>query len=291
MARRIWRSGFLYVLPAMLVVAVVMLYPLVYTLVIGFFRHTLLMQTPVFVGFEQYVRLFNNPIFIRSIGNTFVWTIGSVFFQFSLGFIVALVLHQPFIKGKTLLRILLMVPWVLPSIIGASVWQWMYNADFGIINYLLVSAGIIPENRVWLSNPNTAMGAVIAVNVWKMFPFVLLMIEAALQGVSKELKEAAIIDGAGSFQTFKSVTLPAVSPTCYSILLLLIIWTLNAFTFIYALTMGGPAHSTEVMSMFIYNRAFTEFNFGLASAASTILFIFSLVISFVYIQLSKRAEV
>ncbi|QQO11242.1 carbohydrate ABC transporter permease [Breznakiella homolactica] len=288
--KKITRSGVLYVVPAMLIIALVMLYPLIYTLVMGFFKNTLQMRTPVFAGFSQYFKLFNDEVFIKSIGNTVVWTVGSVFLQFVLGFMVAMLLHQPFVKFKALLRILLMVPWVLPSIIGSSVWKWMYNADYGIINFLLKSLHIIDSNRTWLSNPKTAMAAVIAVNAWKMFPFVLLMIEAALQGVSKDLKEAAIIDGSGKLGIFRNVTWPSIAPACYSVLLLLMIWTLNAFTFVYNLTLGGPAHATEVMAMFIYNKAFTQFDFGMASAASTILFLLSIFVSIFYIRMTKKNE-
>ena len=138
-----------------------------------------------------------------------------MFFQFTLGFAMALLLHQQFVKGKTVLRIFLMVPWVLPSVIGSAVWKWMYNADYGIINYVLKTIGVISQNKTWLSSPDTAMLSVIVVNVWKMFPYVMLMIEAALQGVSKELKEAAVIDGAGKFEIFRNVTWPAIAPQCY----------------------------------------------------------------------------
>lgn len=106
----------------------------------------------------------------------------------------------------------------------------MYNADYGIINYVLKTIGVISQNKTWLSSPDTAMLSVIVVNVWKMFPYVMLMIEAALQGVSKELKEAAVIDGAGKFEIFRNVTWPAIAPQCYSVLLLMLVWTLNAFT-------------------------------------------------------------
>jgi multiple sugar transport system permease protein len=280
----------LYVAPALIVIALVMLYPLIYTLVMGFFKNTLLMPRPSFAGLQQYQKLFGDRLFLNSIGNTLVWTIGSVAFQFGLGFTVAMLLHQNFVRMKTLLRILLMVPWVLPSIIGSSVWKWMYNADYGIINFLFRSLGLISQNQTWLSNPDIAMGAVIAVNAWKMFPFVLLMIEASLQSVSKDLKEAAIIDGAGKINIFRAVTLPAITPTCTTLLLLMVIWTLNAFTFIYNLTLGGPAHSTEVMAMYIYNKAFSAFDFGLASAASTVLFIISLAFSMGYLFLMKKNE-
>ncbi|MEM1484437.1 sugar ABC transporter permease [Oscillospiraceae bacterium PP1C4] len=290
MLKKIKRSGVLYVVPAMTVIAAVMLYPLLYTLVMGFFDNTLFMKAPEFCGFDQYVKLFNDKVFVASIGNTVVWTVGSVFFQFTIGFMVAMLLHQQFIKGRTFLRILLMVPWVLPSVIGSAVWKWMYNADYGIINFVFKSLGIIEQNQTWLANPKTAMAAVIAVNAWKMFPFVLLMIEAALQSVSKPLTEAAVIDGANKFDTFRVVTWPAIAPACYSVLLLMVIWTLNAFTFIYTLTEGGPAHKTEVMAMFIYKKAFTDFDFGLASAASTVLFSLSMIVSFIYIKLTNEKE-
>jgi ABC-type sugar transport systems, permease components len=290
MIKTIKRSGAIYVLPAIVIVAVVMLYPLIYTLIMGFFDNTLFMESPVFSGLFQYKKLFSDKVFVESIKNTLVWTFGSVFFQFSLGFAIALFLHQSFVKGKTLMRILLMVPWVTPSIIGSAVWKWMYNADYGIINHVLSSIGLVSRNQTWLSNPQIAMGAVIAVNTWKMFPFILLMVEAALQSVSKELKEAAVIDGANIFNIFKNVTWPSISATCYSLILLMIIWTLNAFTFIYALTEGGPANRTEVMAMFIYKRAFTNYDFGLASAASTVLFLISISVSLAYLYITREKE-
>jgi len=290
MIRAIKRSGAGYVIPAILIVAVVMLYPLIYTLVMGFFNNTLFMESPVFCGLSQYKKLFHDRAFVGSIKNTVVWTFGSVFFQFTLGFFLALVLHQPFVKGKGIIRILLMVPWVTPSVIGSAVWKWMYNADYGIINFIFSSIGLVGKNQTWLSNPKVAMWAVIAVNTWKMFPFILLMIEAALQGVSKDLKEAAVIDGANIIDVFKNVTWPSISATCYSTILLMIIWTLNAFTFIYALTEGGPANKTQVMALFIYKKAFTDYDFGLASAASTVLFLLSMVVSLVYLRLTREKE-
>lgn len=277
-------------IPAMVVIAAVMFYPLVYTIVTGFYHNTLFMDKPEFAGLKQYVTLFGDKIFVGSIANTVVWTFGSVIFQFGVGFLVALLLNHGALKGKTILRILLMIPWVLPSVIGSAVWKWMYNADYGIVNYVLQTLGLIDGNKMWLSSTSTAMPAIIAVNVWKMFPFVLLMIEASLQGVSKELKEAAVIDGANRMNIFKAVTWPAIAPACYSVILLLTIWTLNAFTFVYTLTEGGPAHSTEVMAMYIYKEAFSNYDFGKASAASTILFVLSMTISFIYLRATNRRE-
>lgn len=290
MGKKIVRSGVLYVAPAFAIVALVMLYPLLYTLVMGFFENTLFMKAPEFCGVEQYAALFKDKVFTGSIVHTLEWTVGSVVCQFALGFAMALVLHQSFVRGKTVLRILLMVPWVLPSIIGSAVWKWMYNADYGLINYVLSSLGLIDGYQTWLSSPDRAMLSVIAVNVWKMFPYVMLMIEASLQGVSKDLKEAALIDGAGKLDIFRNVTWPAIAPQCYSVLLLLTVWTLNAFTFVYNLTEGGPAHATEVMAMFIYKKAFTDFDFGMASAASTVLFLICMAVSMVYIRMTREEE-
>lgn len=290
MLKRLVRSGVLYVAPAMLVIAIVMLYPLLYTLVISFCESTLYSKEISFVGIQHYLDLFQNRVFKNSIGHTAIWTLGSVAFQFGFGFIVALALHQNFVKGKTVLRILLMVPWVLPSVIGSAVWKWMYNADYGIINYVFQSLGLIDQANTWLSSTALAMPSLIAVNVWKMYPFVLLMVEAALQGVPKHLKEAAIIDGAGPFQIFTTVTWPAISSACYSVILLLTVWTLNAFTFIYTLTGGGPAHRTEVMAMYIYKKAFSEYDFGVASAASVILFMLSMVVCLVYNKMTTSKE-
>lgn len=290
MFKRMSRSGILYLMPAFAVVAVVMLYPLLYTLAMGFYKNTLMMKAPVFYDVKQYQMLFQNSTFNRSILNTVVWTAGSVSFQFLLGFMLALLLHQAFVKGKTVIRILLMVPWVLPSIIGSSVWKWMYNADYGLINFLFKNLGLIDQYQTWLSSPARAMPALISVNVWKMFPYVMFMVEAALQGVSKDLVEATLIDGANRFDIFRNVTWPAIAPQCYSVLLLLTVWTLNSFTFVYNLTEGGPAHATEVMAMFIYKKAFTDFDFGAACAASTILFLLCMCVSFVYIRISRAKE-
>ncbi len=285
------KSAYLYLLPAAVIVIFVMLYPLVYTITVGFFESTLMTDTMKFIGLENYATLFKDKLFVGAIVNTIIWTVGSVTFQFLLGFSLAVLLHQDFVKGKTFIRIMLMIPWVLPSIIVSSIWKWMYNADYGLINYILTSFGLIESNKMWLSSIDTAMYAVVVVNIWKMFPFVLLMIEAALQGVSKELQEASVIDGASKWQTFKNVTVPTISGQCYTLVLLLTIWTLNAFTFVYNLTEGGPAHSTEVMAMYINNKAFSEFDFGVASAASTFLFVCCMSLSFLYIKVQKRSEV
>ena len=265
-------TGYLFILPAVLTVGFVMLVPLLYTIFMSFQKLDIYTNTTKFVQLKQYASLFRDQNFFLAVKNTFVWTAGSVFFQLLIGFVLANIINMKTIRLKSQIRILLMVPWVLPSIVSALVWQWSYHADFGIINEILKQIGILDKSVSWLSSIKTALPAAILVNVWKMVPFVILMTEAALQGVSVEVKEAATVDGANSWQTFRNVTIPQIRPTINTVILLLSIWTMNAFTFIYILTEGGPAHHSEILSLYIYQSAFLKYNYGQASAASVILF-------------------
>lgn len=283
-------GGVLFVIPSILVLVLLMTYPLIYTFFISLNKSNIFSQTLKYVGISQYLELFKDPVFILSIKNTLVWTFSCVLFQFVLGFIAAITLNQNFIKVKALWRIILLVSWVTPSIVCVMVWKWMFHADFGIVNAILKSLGIISENISWLAGVNTAFPSVIVVNVWKMFPFVILMIEAALQGVSKELQDSARIDGANSINTFLYVTIPHIRATCIIVILLLTIWALNAFTFIFVLTRGGPIHKSEIGSMFIYKAAFINYNFGIGSAAGTILFLITAIFSIIYMKVFFRRQ-
>lgn len=282
--------GIVYTLPAVIVICCVMLFPLIYTILLSFNASTLYSERWQFVGLQQFVDLFNTPSFVSSIYHTFVWTISSVTFQFFVGFALAVIINQYFIRGKWLIRILLMIPWVLPSIISVNIWKWLYHPDFGYINYILKATGIITSPINWISDPRYAMLSVVIVNVWKMSPLVMIMIEAALQSVPNELRDAAQIDGATSVREFFIVTLPHVAATCYTVILLLMIWTLNSFTFIYALTEGGPANSTEILSMYIFKEAFQNYNYGTAGAASTVLFVITALISGVYFKVLLKGD-
>lgn len=277
-------TGYLFGAPALLLVAFVMLIPLCYTILLSFFKVDPLTGNASFVGLQQYQRLFADDIFRLSIKNTVLWTLGSVVLQFSIGFLLANILHMDCVRFKTPMRIALMVPWVLPSVVSALVWQWMYHSDFGIINEMLKQLGLIEKSIPWTSSPKTALLSAIIINVWKMVPFVILMTEAALQNVSPELKDAAHVDGAGPLRVFWSVTVPSIANTMNTIILLLTIWTMNAFTFIFVLTEGGPAHQTEILSIYIYRTAFRGRNTGLASAAATCLFLLTTTAALLYNQ-------
>lgn len=282
------RIGYAYTAPALAVVALLMAFPLLYTFMLSFQKNDVFANETKFVGLRQFARLFEDPVFVLAIRNTVVWTAACVAFQFLLGLLAAVAINQEFVKGKTVIRLLIMVPWVLPGIVGVQTWKWSYHPDFGIINHALKSLGIISHDITWTSGSSTALLSAIIVNVWKMFPFVMLMLEAALQSVPKELKEAAYVDGARPLRIFFAVTMPHIMMTSLTVILLLTIWTFNAFTFIFALTAGGPAHKSEILSLYIYRQGFQNLNFGLASAASVVLFLLTMAFSLVYIRFFMR---
>lgn len=277
-------TGTLYIVPALLVVASVMLFPLLYNISLSFFEKSIYNPNWNFVGIEQYKMLLTDKGFLNALKNTVIWTFFSVLFQFAIGFICALVLSQDRVRCRGIWRCLIMLPWILPAVIGSMVWKWMYHSDFGILNTILMNLGIIDSALPWTGSKELALISAIIVNTWKMFPLVILYIEAALQSVPGSLHDAAAVDGANVWNRFKVITWPHISGTCKTVVLLLTIWTLNAFTFIFVLTGGGPGTSSQVLSMFIYKEAFQNFNFGRAATASSILFVIVALFSSIYIK-------
>lgn len=277
-------TGTLYIVPALLVVASVMLFPLLYNITLSFFEKSIYNPDWKFVGIDQYKMLLTDKGFLNALKNTVFWTFFSVLFQFAIGFICALVLSLDRVRCRGVWRCLIMLPWILPAVIGSMVWKWMYHSDFGILNTVLMNMGIIDSALPWTGSKDLALIAAIIVNTWKMFPLVILYIEAALQSVPGSLHDAASVDGANVWERFKVITWPHIAGTCKTVVLLLIIWTLNAFTFIFVLTGGGPGTSSQVLSMFIYKEAFQNFNFGSAATASSILFIIVALFSSIYIK-------
>jgi multiple sugar transport system permease protein len=277
------RLGIWFVAPAILVLLLVVTYPILYQAYLSLFRSAFFVDHSEFVGLRNYVDTFSNAQFWHAMWRMAIWTAACVSLQFVLGFAAALVFNERFF-GRGLLRALLLVPWIVPVVVAASTWRWMYHPDFGVINALMRQLGFIEQNVNWLGNPDLALWSVVLVNVWKMFPFVMLMLLAGLQAIPRQLYEAAWVDGANILHTFRFVTLPAMRAVSVVTLLLLIIWTLNSFTIIFVMTEGGPLRSTEVMSLYIYRLAFRNFQFEEAAAVAMILFVVMLVFSVFYIR-------
>ncbi|MEW6377477.1 MAG: sugar ABC transporter permease [Thermodesulfobacteriota bacterium] len=274
-------KGNKFVLPSIVLLLLVTLYPLFYVFYLSLQRRLLLFDISKFVGMENYLFLFRDDRFFNALKNTLYFTIVSVTLELVLGIAIALLLHRSF-KAKGLMRAVVLIPWAIPTVVSAKMWEWIYNTDFGILNYLL---GIQVN---WLGHPLWAIHAAIFMDVWKTTPFVVILITAGLQVIPKELYQAARVDGAGSWKIFRWITLPLLKPV---ILVVMIFRTLDAFRVfdaIYVLTGGGPANTTETLSIYAYKVLFQTLQFGYGSTLSVVVFLCIGSISVFYLRLLSR---
>ena len=235
-------------------------------------------------GDGEYVGLLADMEWWRSVWNTVYFTTLSVFFESILGTIVALVLHAEF-KGRGLFRAIVLVPWAIPTIVSAKMWAWMMNDQFGILNDLLLRLGFIAEPVAWTASPETAMAAILIVDVWKTTPFVALIVLAGLQTVPKELYEAAKVDGAGPVKAFFLITLPLIKPAITVAVVFRVLDALRIFDLVYVLTPNSD--ETRTMSVFAQEHLFQFDKFAYGSAASTLLFLIVGLITVVYLRLAR----
>ena len=279
--KQTWKT-YLYFLPIALFIGFIYLYPLVYSIFLSFFQKNLLRpDLDAFVGFENFRRLFTaEPLFWKSLKNGLIFTALSVFFEYLLGLIVALLLNSRFAKMKNTIKALLMLPWAVPIAINSMMWKFLLAPNFGFLNQVLAGLGFSGMiNMNWLGNIPTVMPMVIAINVWRSFPFYTITLTAGLSSIPRELYEAAEVDGASGWQRFRAVTMPGIRSTSAVIIVFHIIWTFINFDVIYLLTAGGPLNATEVLPTLLYRQAFSNFNMGYASAIG--LFIFVVLMIFV----------
>lgn len=265
------------VVPLVVALTVLVVVPLVYLFVVSFFARNNEGVPELFVGLANYARALTDPRFYNSLFLTVEFTVFSVGIKLVLGLVTALILNRQF-RGRTFLRGFLFVPWTIPAFVVAVMWYWMF-AWIGVLNGILKAAGLTPIN--WLG-PELAMTAIIVVNIWKGYPFYMMGILAGLQGIPRELYEAAMVDGAGAWDQFRKITLPSLKSVLATVVLLSTIWTFTDFASIYMLTHGGPSARTEVLSILVFNTGFGEFNIPLAAAMSiTILPLFLVLIYFI----------
>jgi multiple sugar transport system permease protein len=273
---------FFFLLPAIALLATFILYPLISTLVMSVTD-----ASGAYVGTANYVNIIESERTARATGNTIYFVGASIILQLLVGIAAGIVLNERF-RGQAVVRALTLLPWVIPGIVGAMTWAWMFHTDYGVINSILVSAGIVEEPVRWLTNPKIVLPALTAVNVWKMFPFVAIMILAGLQSIPITLYEAARVDGATFWEEVWYITLPQLRPIIASITLLLVIAGLNSITIIFAMTKGGPADRSLITSIQIFVEAFSYFNFNQASALSVLFFAVSAVFISLHIWLDGR---
>jgi ABC-type sugar transport system permease subunit len=262
-----WRLGFLFVLPIVVLVLALVAYPFCYAIYLSMTRKFVGMA-PVFVGFENYVRLASDGFFLRAVWNSLVFTFGSVVFKLVLGMAMALVLTSQ-IRFRSVFTGILLVPWVAPTVVSALNFLWIYDGSLGVLNYLLVRVfRILPQGVGWLSEAGTAMASVIFVNIWRGFPFFGISFLAGMKAIPGELYEAASVDGANALQRFLHVTLPGLRNIVIIVVLLSTIWTFNDFGIVYILTKGGPGGATMVLPVFTYEMAFGAQRLGDAIAVA-----------------------
>ncbi len=276
-------KGTRYVLPALLALSLVTVYPVLSVFYLSLRRKLPLFHVSEFVGLANYRFLLADDRFWNAFGNTVYFTALSVAIELLLGLAIALLLNRTF-RYKGVLTALVLVPWAVPTVVSARMWEWMYNTDFGILNRLL---GVQIN---WLGSPVWAMHAAIAMDVWKTTPFVAILLLAGLKTIPPELFQAGRVDGAGSWALFRRVTLPLLMPV---ILVVLIFRTLDAFRIfdaVYVLTGGGPANRTETLSIYAYKVLFQTLQFGYGSTLAIVVFLAVGAISVLYLR-ALRQEV
>lgn len=274
--------------PALIFLILLIGYPLV-TVLTDAFEHAHLVNTGVggFAGLENFDKVVSDSHFPSAVGNTIVWTVGSVVGEFAVGLGAAVLLNRK-LRGQGLFRVATFIPWLVPIVVAGMTWEWMLNPDFGIINSLLTSSGLIDAPINFLGNKDWAMATVVFVNVWRSFPYYTISFLAAMQAVPDELNEAAALDGAGALRRFWSITLPQLRSVSLIIVFIHLIWTAVNFDFIWVMTQGGPNYATMTLPILIYRYSLQQFDVGAASALSTLMFLGTSLLFVVYYRFRRR---
>jgi multiple sugar transport system permease protein len=279
--------AYVFVAPAVVLVAALMYYPMVGSVYESLFTTSFINPKPKFVGLASYGRILSDPVFLQVLLNSLEWTAFVVVLQNLIGLLVALVLDQN-LPGQGLMRSIILLPWILPGVVAAIVWRFMCDPQLGLVNSLLVGWGFTSHAVAWLGDVRTAMPAAIAGAVWKGFPFSTVVYLAALQNIDQEQIEAAIIDGARVWHRLRDVILPAIRPVIAVNVLLTTILTFNYFDMIWVLTRGGPENSTHIFPTKIYELGFGQFRFGEASVYGVISLLLLVVFVAAFLGVQRR---
>lgn len=277
------RTDYLWVAPALLVMLIVIGFPLVYTVNLSFYDTPPSSPNWYFNGVENYRVILADPGFWAITLNTFYWTLGSTLLAFAIGFGAALVVQHEFL-GRGLARALLLVPYVVSYVAAAYIWRWLYHSDYGLISGFLLDVGIIDTPINFLDSRDLVMVSLIVANVWKEFPFAMIMLLAGLQTVPQQLLNAARVDGANAWHRFWHVTVPHLRSVIVITSILMFVGNLNSFTLVFIMTGGGPADASQIWITQVYTLAFQSLQYGLASAYSVILFIVMLILGYFYVK-------
>jgi multiple sugar transport system permease protein len=279
---------YLLLLPSALLIVAVVLYPTLYGMQLSF-REMRLTRPDLgtgWVGLKHYQRMIADPVFWVSLRNTAVWVTSSVATEFLVGLIAALALNRN-LPGTKLFAVLILLPYFLPNVVAGHMWALMLDPRLGVINDVLVKLGVLGSYKAWFADPASAMAAAIVVEAWHSFPFFTLLIMAGLKGIPADLYKAADIDGAGPLSQLRLITLPMLRTIIAAAVILRVIGLVNSPDLLLILTGGGPGRSTQVLSLYAFQNAYKDFNFGYAGALSVVMFVLLMLFAWVYIRLSK----
>ncbi|CDZ72402.1 Binding--dependent transport system inner membrane component family protein [Neorhizobium galegae bv. orientalis] len=271
--------------PAVVVTVVIVFMPMVQAVFTSFYDLILFRpNASKFVGFGNYVKLFNDPVFWTALWNTIIWIGLTVPLQMGLGLVAALLLNREF-PWRGLARALIIIPWALPSVVIALMWRWIYDPNTGVLNDILIYLSIVQSAVPWLADPKVAIYAIIATLTWQGFPFFAVMILAGLQGIPRSQYEAASIDGASTWRQFVHITLPGIAPVLATAGLLRVIWVANSMDVIFVMTGGGPGYATHTLPLYAFIKARQNLDFGYGTAIAVTFTI--LLGAFVVLYLSR----
>lgn len=284
-------TPFAFLSPTAVLMCVLTLIPIVMVVSYSVMDNVITNPDPVFVGFDNYAEVLTDRVFWTASLNTAFFTGVSVAAHLLLGLGFALLLNTPLLgmRVKSLFRVVYILPWLFTVAIIAVLWRLLLNPN-GIVNYLLQTTGISSTQVEWLASPDTALFAVTFINIWAGYPFFMMSLLAGLQGIPRDLYEAAEVDGASAFQRFRNVTLPQLKPIIVAMAMLDVIWTTQQFALIWMTTGGGPINVTEMLSTYTYKLAFSQYQFSTAAASAVIILVASMLLAVLYVRNQKARD-
>jgi multiple sugar transport system permease protein len=283
--------GILFVAPALVVLAAILGYPILRSLILAM-QHVRLASGHMhvhWIGWDNYAGLLSDDSFALALRNTILFSLGEVVLVTGIGLGAALLLNHRFGRHG-ILRILLIIPWAIAPVANAVLWKWILNANYGVLNAVLKSLGLIDHYVVWLGQPTRALTLLLLVDVWKSVPFIALLFLAGLQRIPRILYRAAILDGASGWQRFRFVTLPSLRSTITIVIVLQTIWSLRVFDLVFVLTRGGPADGTVLLNFLAYRVTFNFLNIGSGAAIANVIFAMSFLLALLYIWLLQPSR-
>jgi multiple sugar transport system permease protein len=278
-------TALLFLSPTLVIFGTFILFPVIFSFYLSFHQWNMFSGDTTFIGFDNYIRMFRSEEFWSVFKNTAIYTFGTIPLNMGFSLLIAYILHKKII-GKKFLRTAFFAPVVISPVAAAVIWRWLYDPNFGLVNYFIGIFGVDAVN--WLNDPSAAMFALIVMGVWKTFGINMILFSAGLQAIPEHYYEAAEIDGANQWTKFWNITVPLLAPTTFFIMVMSIISSFQVFDIVYVLTSGGPLGATKVFVFYVYEHAFKFFDMGYASAAAYILFAILFVLTLIQVKYMKN---